>query len=101
MDTFAALALATNPVSEEPLECKPNEKNVLLFSVYKILMQSIYQIIAIFMFHFCGIVILESEHTMQNELIVKTFVLATFVFAKYSTWSIAVTLMATSRYPQH
>ena len=85
MDTFAALALATDPASEKLLERKPDKKTAPLFSVemYKmILMQSIYQIIVIFVFHFRGIDILGFEHTTQNELIVKTLVFNTFVFAQ-------------------
>lgn len=85
MDTFAALALATDPASEKLLERKPDKKTAPLFSVemYKmIMMQSIYQIIIIFVFHFRGIDILGFEHTTQNELVIKTLVFNTFVFAQ-------------------
>lgn len=85
MDTFAALALATDPATEKLLERKPDKKTAPLFSVemYKmILMQSIYQIVIILVFHFKGIDILGFEHTAQNEKIVKTLVFNAFVFAQ-------------------
>ncbi|KDR79013.1 hypothetical protein GALMADRAFT_64503 [Galerina marginata CBS 339.88] len=85
MDTFAALALATDPATEKLLERKPDKKTAPLFSVdmYKmILMQSIYQIIVILVFHFRGIDILGMEHTTHNELVIKTLVFNAFVFAQ-------------------
>ncbi|KAF8896568.1 calcium-transporting ATPase [Infundibulicybe gibba] len=57
MDTFAALALATDPASEALLDRKPDLKTAPLFSVdmYKqILGQSIYQITITLIFHFLG-----------------------------------------------
>lgn len=85
MDTFAALALATDPATEELLERKPDKKTAPLFTaeMYKmILMQSIYQIIVILVFHFRGIDILGLEHTSHNETIVQTLVFNAFVFAQ-------------------
>ncbi|KDR65383.1 hypothetical protein GALMADRAFT_81938 [Galerina marginata CBS 339.88] len=85
MDTFAALALATDPATGKLLERKPDKKAAPLFSVdmYKIiLMQSIYQIIVILLFHFRSIVILGMEHTTHNELVIKTLVFNAFVFAQ-------------------
>ncbi|KAF8899916.1 Ca-transporting ATPase [Gymnopilus junonius] len=85
MDTFAALALATDPATEELLERKPDKKTAPLFTVemYKmILMQSIYQIIIILIFHFRGIDILGLEHTSHNETVVQTLVFNAFVFAQ-------------------
>jgi len=85
MDTFAALALATDPATDKLLERKPDKKTAPLFSVemYKmILMQSVYQIFVILLFHFKGVDFLGLEHSEQNERIVKTLVFNAFVFAQ-------------------
>ena len=85
MDTFAALALATDPASEKLLDRKPDKKNAPLFSVdmYKmILLQSVYQIIIILIFHFRGLQILGFESTTENDSIVQTLVFNAFVFAQ-------------------
>ena len=85
MDTFAALALATDPASEALLDRKPEKKNAPLFSVdmYKmILMQSVYQITIILIFHFLGLQILGLESTTHNTGVVQTLVFNTFVFAQ-------------------
>lgn len=91
MDTFAALALATDPASEALLDRKPDKKTAPLFSVnmYKqILFQSTYQIIITLIFNFLGLRILGYSHsddslvnTKQNS-IVQTLVFNTFVFAQ-------------------
>ncbi|KAJ7475762.1 calcium-transporting ATPase [Mycena latifolia] len=91
MDTFAALALATDPASESLLNRKPDLKTAPLFSVdmYKqILFQSIYQITITLVFHFAGLKILgfhpstDSNVTKKNDLIVQTLVFNAFVFAQ-------------------
>ena len=85
MDTFAALALATDPATEALLDRAPDKKHAPLFSIdmYKmILMQSVYQIIVILLFHFKGVDILGLEHTEYNEKVVKTLVFNAFVFAQ-------------------
>ncbi|KAE9401479.1 calcium-translocating P-type ATPase [Gymnopus androsaceus JB14] len=85
MDTFAALALATDPASEALLERQPERKNAPLFSVdmYKqILFQSTYQIIVTLIFHFLGLQILGLESSTNNDSIVQTLVFNTFVFAQ-------------------
>ncbi|KAJ6577147.1 Ca-transporting ATPase [Mycena capillaripes] len=91
MDTFAALALATDPASESLLNRKPDKKTAPLFSVemYKqILFQSIYQIIITLVFHFAGLQILGFGHATdpvvakKNDLIVQTLVFNAFVFAQ-------------------
>ena len=91
MDTFAALALATDPASESLLDRKPDKKTAPLFSVemYKqILFQSTYQIIITLIFHFLGLRILgyrtssdNTVNTKQNS-IVQTVVFNAFVFAQ-------------------
>jgi Ca2+-transporting ATPase len=85
MDTFAALALATDPATENLLDRKPDKKNAPLFSaeMYKmILMQSVYQVVVILLFHFRGVQILGFEDTAANQLDVKTLVFNAFVFAQ-------------------
>ena len=85
MDTFAALALATDPASEKLLDRKPDKKHAPLFSVdmYKmILLQSVYQIIIILIFHFRGLQILGFDSTKENNDIVQTVVFNAFVFAQ-------------------
>lgn len=81
MDTFAALALATDRASESLLDRKPEPKNAPLFSVnmYKqILFQSTYQIAITLIFHFLGGRILSTS----NDAVVRTLVFNAFVFAQ-------------------
>ena len=85
MDTFAALALATDPASEALLDRKPDKKTAPLFSVemYKqILFQSTYQIIITLIFHFLGLKILGLSDNTKNDTIVQTLVFNFFVFAQ-------------------
>jgi Ca2+-transporting ATPase len=85
MDTFAALALATDPASPALLDRIPGRQTASLFTVdmYKqILLQSIYQIIIILLFHFLGVRILDFEETLESDTIVQTLVFNTFVFAQ-------------------
>ncbi|KAG6839792.1 hypothetical protein C0991_011647 [Blastosporella zonata] len=91
MDTFAALALATDPASESLLDRQPDKKTAPLFStnMYKqILFQSTYQIIVTLIFHFLGLQILGLQLTgdtltdKHTNLIVQTLVFNAFVFAQ-------------------
>ncbi len=85
MDTFAALALATDPATEKLLDRKPDKKTAPLFSadMYKmILFQSIYQIIISLVFHFLGLRILGLESSDHNNTVVQTLVFNAFVFAQ-------------------
>ncbi|KAF8837766.1 Ca-transporting ATPase [Paxillus ammoniavirescens] len=85
MDTFAALALATDPASPALLDRKPDKLSAPLFSVdmYKqIVLQSTYQIVVTLIFHFLGLQILGLEDTSTNTTIVQTVVFNTFVFAQ-------------------
>jgi len=85
MDTFAALALATDPASPALLDRKPDKQTAPLFTVdmYKqILLQSVYQIMIILLFHFLGLKILGFESTSGNDTIVQTLVFNAFVFAQ-------------------
>jgi len=91
MDTFAALALATDPASPVLLNRKPDKKTDPLFTVdmiKQILGQSAYQIVVILIFHFLGSRILGFQHsddsTVQkhNDAVVQTLVFNAFVFAQ-------------------
>jgi P-type Ca2+ transporter type 2C len=85
MDTFAALALATDPASESLLDRKPEPKHAPLFTVnmYKqIFGQAIYQIIVILTFHFAGLWILGLSSTDENKAMLQTLVFNAFVFAQ-------------------
>ncbi|EMD33945.1 hypothetical protein CERSUDRAFT_117474 [Gelatoporia subvermispora B] len=85
MDTFAALALATDPASPALLDRKPDKKTAPLFSVdmYKqIIGQSIYQIAIILIFHFLGNQILGLDGSSHSDSVVQTLVFNIFVFAQ-------------------
>ena len=85
MDTFAALALATDPASVSLLDRKPDTRGTRLFTadmIKMILGQSIYQVIIILIFHFLGHSILGLDHTDHNNNVVTTLVFSTFVFAQ-------------------
>ncbi|THH32252.1 hypothetical protein EUX98_g1955 [Antrodiella citrinella] len=91
MDTFAALALATDPASVALLDRKPEKKTAPLFTVdmYKqIFGQSAYQVMITLIFHFLGNKIFgfhpESDSTLQkhNNSVVQTVVFNIFVFAQ-------------------
>ncbi|THH15336.1 hypothetical protein EW146_g5119 [Bondarzewia mesenterica] len=86
MDTFAALALATDPASPALLDRKPDKKTAPLFTVdmiKQIIGQSIYQIIIILVFHFLGSQILGfHDHSSKHDSVVQTLVFNIFVFAQ-------------------
>ncbi len=91
MDTFAALALATDPASPALLDRKPDRKTAPLFSVdmYKqIIGQATYQIIFTLIFHFAGNAIFNYQPDptndsvqMHNTSVLNTLVFNAFVFA--------------------
>jgi Ca2+-transporting ATPase len=85
MDTFAALALATDPASVTQLDRKPDKPTAPLFSVHmimQILGQSIYQVIIILIFHFLGRSILGLDNSTYSGKVVTTLVFNAFVFAQ-------------------
>ena len=85
MDTFAALALATDPASESLLDRMPDTRGTRLFTadmIKMILGQSIYQVAIILVFHFLGHSILGLDHSAENDKVVITLVFNTFVFAQ-------------------
>ncbi|KAF8606411.1 calcium-translocating P-type ATPase [Ceratobasidium sp. AG-I] len=84
MDTFAALALATDPASPEMLNRLPDRKTAPLFSVdmgKMILGQSIYQTFIILLFHFGGNKFW-GYHTPKEHAELSTMVFNTFVFCQ-------------------
>jgi len=85
MDTFAALALATDPASPVLLDRKPEAKTAPLFTVdmYKqIFVQSAYQTTITLIFHFLGLRILGLSSSSHNDKVVQTLVFNIFVFAQ-------------------
>ena len=86
MDTFAALALATDQASEALLDRKPDKKTDPLFTadmIKQITGQSTYLITTILIFHFFGSKILgyPADDSKQQGR-VKTLVFNAFVFAQ-------------------
>ena len=85
MDTFAALALATDPASISLLDRKPDTRGTRLFTadmIKMILGQSMYQVAIILVFHFLGHSILGIDHSEHGDKVVTTLVFNTFVFAQ-------------------
>ncbi len=86
MDTFAALALATDQATEALLDRKPDKKTDPLFTVdmmKQIVGQSTYLITIILIFHFLGSKILGySTHQQHQNRIIQTLVFNAFVFAQ-------------------
>ncbi|KAJ1307270.1 hypothetical protein OPQ81_001382 [Rhizoctonia solani] len=84
MDTFAALALATDPASPELLKRMPDRKTAPLFSVdmgKMIIGQSIYQTFIVLLFHFAGNGFW-NYHTDKEHAELSTMVFNTFVFCQ-------------------
>ena len=91
MDTFAALALATDPASPVLLDRKPDQKLAPLFSVAmrkQIFGQSLYQIAVVLIFHFAGNAIFgyhaETDQSIQleHDNILQTLTFNIFVFCQ-------------------
>ena len=91
VDTFAALALATDPPSSVVLERRPEKKTDPLFTVNmtkQILGQAIYQITIVLIFHFLGSRVLGFRHTEYSTLqkhhdgVVRTLIFNALVFAQ-------------------
>ncbi|KAF2009950.1 calcium transporting P-type ATPase-like protein [Aaosphaeria arxii CBS 175.79] len=82
MDTFAALALATDPPTRTLLERKPDPKSAPLITLrmWKMIIgQSIYQLTVTFILYFAGESILSYESTEEKERM-PTLVFNTFVW---------------------
>lgn len=81
MDTFAALALATDPPTRSLLNRKPDPKSAPLvtLTMWKMIIgQSIYQLVVTFVLHFAGTKILSYQSPVEkarmNTLVFNTFV---------------------------
>ena len=92
MDTFAALALATDPATPALLDRKPDKKTAPLFTVdmfKQIFGQSTYQTIIVLVFHFLGDMIFDFHDDPNDESVGidndtkrSTLVFNAFVFAQ-------------------
>ncbi|ODO10159.1 calcium-translocating P-type ATPase, PMCA-type [Cryptococcus amylolentus CBS 6273] len=85
MDTFAALALATDPATESSLDRKPDKKTapLITFEMFKmILVQALYQIVVCLVLHFAGLRILGIADTDQNNTELGALVFNSFVFCQ-------------------
>ena len=92
MDTFAALALATDPATPALLDRKPDRQTAPLFSVdmfKQIFGQSAYQTTIILIFHFLGNRIFgyrsdpnDESVELHNAAVLNTLVFNAFVFAQ-------------------
>lgn len=85
MDTFAALALATDPASRSSLDRPPDRKNAPLITVEMlkmILAQAVYQIIVCLVLHFVGLDILHQASSPASNAELSTLVFNSFVFCQ-------------------
>ncbi|WAR56104.1 hypothetical protein PtB15_6B849 [Puccinia triticina] len=91
MDTFAALALATDPATRESLNRKPDHKaaNLISLDMWKMIIgQSIYQLIVILVLNFSGKQILgrdapaDEATRIEFDDLHKTLVFNAFVFCQ-------------------
>lgn len=77
MDTFAALALATDPPAHSILDRKPDPKSAPLITINMwkmILGQAVYQLVITFVLNFAGKGILKYEDDIMKTLVFNTFV---------------------------
>lgn len=85
MDTFAALALATDPASESSLDRKPDRKTAPLITpdmCKQILGQAIFQIVVCFVLHWAGLRILGLESNPTTDAELSALVFNVFVFCQ-------------------
>lgn len=85
MDTFAALALATDPPSESVLDRKPDNRKASLFSptMWKIILgEAVYQLIVSFILHFGGPHFFSADTPEQRQQL-HALVFNTFVWMQY------------------
>jgi P-type Ca2+ transporter type 2C len=82
MDTFAALALATDPPTPSVLQRRPEPRSapLITLTMWKMIIgQAIYQLVVTLILYFAGITILSYQTTHeQNQL--QTLVFNTFVW---------------------
>jgi Ca2+-transporting ATPase len=85
MDTFAALALATDPATRSMLDRKPDRLTAPLINTDMIKMitfQAIYQIIVCFVLYWRGLEILGLEDNLDTQAELKTLIFNCFVFCQ-------------------
>lgn len=85
MDTFAALALATDPPTPEVLNQKPTPRSAPLITVpmWKMIVgQSIYQLVVTLALNFAGDRIL-GYYTGQDEDTLETLIFNTYVWMQF------------------
>jgi Ca2+-transporting ATPase len=83
MDTFAALALATDPPSPSVLDRKPDRKSAPLITLRMakmILGQAICQLVITLVLNFAGWTLLGYDSVVDGERRLKTLVFNTFVW---------------------
>lgn len=83
MDTFAALALATDPPAQSILDRQPDKKTSPLISInmWKMIIgQAIFQLTITFVLNFAGRDILNYGNTPEDDLQLKCLVFNTFVW---------------------
>lgn len=85
MDTFAALALATDPAEERSLDRKPENRAAPVVTpdmLKQILGQAAFQVIACLTLHFAGFQILGETRTVDSMARLDTLVFNVFVFCQ-------------------
>ena len=83
MDTFAALALATDPPTPSILDRKPDRKSAPLITLRMTKMivgQAICQLVITFVLHFAGMKLLDYDNKVNGALRLQTLVFNTFVW---------------------
>jgi P-type Ca2+ transporter type 2C len=98
MDTFAALALATDPASMSLLNRKPEPKSapLITLNMWKMIIgQAIFQLVVTFILNFGGISIL-SYQTIHEQNQLQTLVFNTFVFMQvFNQWKSVFSFLLT------
>ena len=87
MDTFAALALATDPPAPEILDRKPDSKAtpLITFTMWKMIVgQAIYQLVVTFVLNFAGQSIFSWDHEHMQTVVFNTFVFMQ-IFNQYNS----------------
>jgi len=85
MDTFAALALATDPATRSSLDRKPDRLTAPLINVDMVKMiicQALYQTIVCFVLYWAGLRILGLDETIASRAELSTLIFNCFVFCQ-------------------
>ncbi|CAI7631778.1 unnamed protein product [Penicillium bialowiezense] len=87
MDTFAALALATDPPTDTVLDRRPESKSdpLITLTMWKMIIgQSIYQLVVTFVLNFAGNKIFTWDHEHMQTVVFNTFVFMQ-IFNQYNS----------------